>query len=60
MVVSDGNSFLWPGPDLRPLPGQGAETAAYGMLPPAFFALVRTRFLERVRVRRAGLVARTD
>ena len=60
VVVSEGNSFLWPGPDLRPLPGQGPETAAYGMLPPTFFQRIKVRFLERVRARRAGLVTRTE
>ena len=60
VVVSEGNSFLWPGPDLRPRPGQGLETAAYGTLPPTFFARIKVRFLERVRGRRAGLVTRTE
>ena len=60
VVVSEGNSFLWPGPDLRPLPGQGPETAAYGMLPPTFFQRIKVRFLERVRARRAGLVTGTE
>jgi hypothetical protein len=60
VVVSEGNSFIWPGPDLRPLPGQSLETAAYGMLPPSFFARVKLRFLERVRSRRAGLVTRPE
>ena len=60
VVVSEGNSFLWPGPDLRPLPGQGPETAAYGMLPPSFFQRIKVRFLERVRARRAGLVTRSE
>ena len=37
VVVSEANVFAWPGPDLRPLPGQGLESAAYGFLPPGFF-----------------------
>jgi hypothetical protein len=60
IVVSEGNSFVWPGPDLRPAPGKGVGSAAYGMLPPALFARVKARFLARVRARRAGLVKRTD
>jgi len=60
IVVSEGNSFIWPGPDLRPAPGQGIESAAYGMLPPSLFSLVKERFFARVRARRAGLAKRTE
>lgn len=60
IVVTEGNRFVWPGPDLRALPGRGPESAAYGMLPPTLFNLVKQRFLSRVRDRRAGLVTRTE
>lgn len=60
IVVSEGNSFVWPGPDLRPTPGQGPESVAYGMLPPALFAQVKARFLAHVQARRSGLVNRTE
>jgi len=60
IVVSEGNSFVWPGPDLRPKPGGDPETSAYGMLPGTVFNAVRARFLARVRARRAGVVQRTE
>ena len=60
VVVSEGNSFIWPGPDLRLRPGQGPESAAYGMLAPAIFNLVKQRFFTRVQARRAGVVKRTE
>ena len=60
VVVSEGNSFVWPGPDLRFAPGRGPESAAYGMLPPAFFNIVKQRFFTRVQARRTGLVKRTE
>lgn len=60
IVVSEANVFTWPGPDLRFLRGKGPESAAYGFLPPALFKVVRDRFLERARRRRAPLVSRTD
>ena len=60
IVVSEGDSFVWPGPDLRPAPGHGPETAAYGMLPPGLFKQLKTLFLERVRAHRAGVVRRTE
>lgn len=52
MIVSEANRFLWPGPDLRFLPGSGPESAAYGVLPPDVFRAVRNRFLAGLRVRR--------
>lgn len=60
VIVSEANRFLWPGPDLRFLPGQGPESAAYGVLPPAVFRVVRDRFLTGLRTRRAAVVPRTD
>lgn len=60
IVVSEGNSFVWPGPDLRPLPGEDQESAAYGVLPAPVFNAVRARFLTRIRDRRAGMVKRTE
>ena len=60
VVVSEGNSFVWPGPDLRPRPGQGTESVAYGMLPSAFFRIVKQRFFAHVQARRAGVVRRTE
>jgi len=49
VVITEGNEFVWPGPDLRPLPGTDASTIAYGPLPPRFFAHVRDTFLARRR-----------
>jgi len=60
VVVSEGNAFNWPGPDLRPLAGQGAASVAYGFLPPRFFRIVRDRFLNCVRMRQARLVSRNE
>jgi hypothetical protein len=60
VVVSEANVFAWPGPDLRLLPGKGPESAAYGFLPPAFFRVVRDRFLAADRDKKARLVARTE
>jgi len=60
IVVSEGNEFLWPGPDLRPLPGADLSTVAYGFLPPRLFGLVRARFLALSRQRKAERVMRTE
>jgi hypothetical protein len=36
VMVSEGNKFVWPGYDLRKVPGNPARYA-YGFLPPRFF-----------------------
>jgi len=59
VIVSEANVFLWPGPDLRFLPGQGPESAACGLLPPDVFRVVRDRFLAGLRARRTAIVPRT-
>ena len=60
IVVSEGNAFVWPGPDLRRLPNRGPESTAYGFLPGALLQRVRTLFLNRIRDRRAANVPRTE
>ena len=59
IVLSEGNEFIWPGPDLRPRPGGDLSTVAYGFLPPRLFEIVRRRFLALVRTGRAKRVGRT-
>lgn len=60
IIISEGNDFIWPGPDLRPVAGQEPESVAYGFLPPRLFQVVRERFLARVRANQAGLTQRTQ
>jgi hypothetical protein len=45
------NRFVWPGYDLRPIPGQPGEYA-YGMLPQPLFEELRRGILERQRAGR--------
>ena len=59
IVITEANEFIWPGPDLRPIPGQDDSTIAYGALPPRFFAYVRDKFLERDQRERSRRVKRT-
>lgn len=59
IVVTEGNHFIWPGPDLRRRPGKGSDDAAYGMSPPAVFKVVKDRFLAHIRAKRASMVSRT-
>jgi len=60
IVFAEANRFLWPGPDLRPLPGHDVSRVAYGVLPPKFFELLKTRLLQAVRARRMRAVPRTE
>jgi hypothetical protein len=59
IMLTEANIFAWPGPDLRLVEGQGPRSIAYGMLPPKLMAVVRERFLERVKSRRAAMTKRT-
>jgi hypothetical protein len=45
VILSEFNEFVWPGFDLRMIPGRSPQTVAYGFLTPGFFAKLRTRWL---------------
>jgi len=47
VVLTEANDFIWPGPDLRPIPGRDPNTAAYGFLPPGFMRALRERLAQR-------------
>ena len=52
IVVDEFNEFVWPGFDLRPVPGNPSRYD-YGFLPPALFATIIDRVLELRRTGRA-------
>jgi hypothetical protein len=57
VVVSEGNRFAWPGPDIRPIaPG----LFDYGFLPPALFQKVQAQFAVFFKMRRLPIVSRTE
>ncbi len=60
VVLSEANRFVWPGPDLRPLPNADAASAALGLLPYKFAEELRLRFLAHIKARRAHIVPRTE
>jgi len=57
IVVSEGNEFVWPGYDLRKVPGSPARYD-YGFLPPRFFNSVLKAFGAWHRTKKAELVGR--
>jgi hypothetical protein len=60
IVIYEANAFVWPGPDLRTVPGRDESTIAYGPLPPRFFAHLRDAFLERDQREKSGRVKRSE
>jgi hypothetical protein len=60
IVLTEGNVFKWPGPDLRPLPKQNLQTIAYGYLPPRLFADVYDQFIALIKDGIANRVQRTE
>jgi hypothetical protein len=58
VMVSELNRFIWPGPDLRPIPGS-PDRFAYGLLPPRFFKIVRDSLVQRARQGQVTATTRT-
>ncbi len=52
IVLDEIIDFLWPGYDLRPIPGSKPERMECGVLPPRFFDQVREAFVALARARR--------
>jgi hypothetical protein len=47
IILTEANSFVWPGPDLRPKNrNDDATDVAYGFLPQALFNKIRDTFLK--------------
>jgi hypothetical protein len=60
IVLNEANRFQWPGPDLRPIPGDKDANVAYGLLPATLYDLVRTKWLAAFDTREVGQVDRTS
>lgn len=59
IILDEANRFEWPGPDLRPVPGDADANVAYGLLPAALYDIVRTKWLAAFDAHRARQVNRT-
>ena len=59
IMISELNRFIWPGPDLRPIPG-ASDRFAYGLLPPRFFKIVRDSLVQRARKGQVKATSRTS
>lgn len=59
IVVTELNRFIWPGPDLRPVPPPG-QGFSYGLLPDHLFRQVKEAVVANIRARPRTLVTRTE
>lgn len=57
VMVSEGNRFTWPGPDLRRIT---SERFDYGFLPPTLFQRIQQRLGAYFSTRRLRVVPRTE
>jgi hypothetical protein len=46
VIVAEVNSFIWPGPDLRPVSRRRPGVFHYGALPPRFFMHIKSQLLQ--------------
>lgn len=60
IICDEVNDFVWPGPDMAPVPGRDPKAWSYGFLPPGVFRSVRDRILACYTERRLSRTARTD
>mgnify|MGYP003110792108 CR=1 FL=1 len=60
IILSELNHFQWPGPDLRPVPGDPVGEVAYGLLPAALYETVRTRWLAAYEAGKIKQLKRTS
>ena len=59
VIVTEVNRFVWPGPDLAPVPGN-PRRFDYGFLPPRFFKNITSQIVDRARARKLKEVPRHD
>jgi hypothetical protein len=60
IVLAEWNEFVWPGPDLRPVPEADEQSVVYGTLTRGFFARLRDEFIATVQSGRAKRVRRSE
>jgi hypothetical protein len=60
VVFAEANRFIWPGPDLRPLPPGDAQSTAYGPLPYGLFEEIRLKFIAALKALAATTVTRPE
>jgi hypothetical protein len=59
IVTTEGNAFIWPGPDIRPVPGRPAGTLTYGQVAPSVLRQAARSYLANREKQRSRAVSRT-
>lgn len=60
IVTTEANAFVWPGPDIRPIPGPAPPKFVYGRIPDGLLRQVARSFLMNRAKQRSRLVPRTS
>lgn len=60
IVLTELNYFVWPGPDIRPVPAKSPSTVAYGILPGNLMRNVRDQLLANQAAGRVRQIRRTE
>lgn len=60
IVLDEVNHFIWPGPDLRPIPNSDPPSFSYGVLPPNFFRKMKEKLLSIHTDKKLQQVKRTQ
>lgn len=59
IVTTEANAFVWPGPDLRPIPGKRPASVTYGRVPEKLLQEAARSFLANRKRQRTAIVSRT-
>lgn len=58
IVTTESNTFTWPGPDVRPIPGKEPSSFIYGQIPEGLLRTVLESFMRNRN--RVAIVPRDD
>jgi len=60
IITTEANAFVWPGPDIRPVPSRTPKTVTYGRVPDGLLRQVARSFLANGDRQRSQRVVRTQ
>jgi hypothetical protein len=60
IVTAEANAFIWPGPDIRPIPNRNPPSVVYGKIPEDLLQMVARSFLANRKRQQAEFVPRTN
>ncbi len=60
IITGELNRFIWPGPDIRPIPGRNERSPYYGKVPAKLLEKVRSAIRTHVAAGRMQVTKRTQ